>query len=356
LNRSARGGRCDPAAALDRLRSAGFDLIEPPVDRPTELAPAIRDFRNRVDCVIVGGGDGTLTMAVDGLVDAGLPLGILPLGTANDLARTLGLPTEPVAAAEVIIQGRRKAIDLGWVNGTHFFNVASLGLGTGITRRLSGPRKGRWGVFAYLFAAAQAIWQARPFSADIRTTTETIRVRTIQVTVGNGRHYGGGMTVDESARIDDGLLHLFSLEVDRWWQILPLLPALRRGTFKDARRVRTLRGQEFEVTPVKKRRMKVLADGELSGRAPARFRLIPRALTIFVPPDDPPPEDTPMDVPAEREDVYDPTTDPRHRPATDPPAADPIAPRPRDPSGDEPPPGTETPGGPPAPANPPDRS
>jgi YegS/Rv2252/BmrU family lipid kinase len=283
LNRQARGGRCDPNPALERLRAAGFDLIEEPINSPMELTEVVRGSRDRVDCLIVGGGDGTLTMAVDGLVDAKLPLGILPLGTANDLARTLGLPTDPLAAAEVIVHGHTRPIDVGWVNGTHFFNVASLGLSTGITRRLTRRGKGRWGVFAYLFAAAQVAWHARPFAAEIVTDSETIPVRTVQITVGNGRHYGGGMTVDETARIDDGVLHLVSLEIERWWQIVPLLPALRRGTLKDARRVRTLRGREFEVRPAKKRKMKVMADGELASRTPAQFRLIPRALSVYVP-------------------------------------------------------------------------
>jgi diacylglycerol kinase (ATP) len=284
LNRKAHGGRSDPAPALDRLRAAGIELVDDPVERPSELPAVIRRHQDRVDCVIIGGGDGTLTMAVDGIVDAKLPLGILPLGTANDLARTLGLPIDPVAAADVIIQGHRRPIDLGWVNGTHFFNVASVGLSTGITRRLTRRRKGRWGVFAYLFAAGQVVWHARPFAAEIVTPSETIQVRTVQITVGNGRHYGGGMTVDESARIDDGVLDLVSLEIERWWQIVPLLPALRRGTLTEARHVRTIRGREFEVRPAKKRKMKVMADGELASRAPAHFRLIPQALTVFVPP------------------------------------------------------------------------
>jgi YegS/Rv2252/BmrU family lipid kinase len=285
LNRKARHGRIDASAALDLLARAGFELIEEPVDRPHLLAAAIRKARGRVDAVILGGGDGTLTMAADGLVRAQLPLGILPMGTANDLARSLGLPTDLVAAAEVIARGHLKRIDLGWVNGTHFFNVANVGLGTGVARRLSRQRKNRWGVFAYLFAAAQVATHARPFSADIRTESETVRVRTVQIMVGNGRHYGGGMTVDETATIDDGLLHLVSLEVEHWWQMLPLVPALRRGTLRGTPHVRTLRGREFELRPVKKRRMNITADGEISGRTPARFRVIPQALSVFAPAD-----------------------------------------------------------------------
>lgn len=283
VNRKARFGKSDVSSALDRLHGAGIDLYEERVEVPTQLAPLVRRYRDRADAVIIGGGDGTLTMAADGLLDAQLPLGILPLGTANDLARTLGLPTDPVAAADVIVAGHQRRIDLGWVNGTHFFNVATVGLGVGISRRLNRERKGRWGVLAYLFAAAQVVLRARPFAADIRTETETIRVRTAQVTVGNGRHFGGGMTVDAAATLDDGTLHLVSLEAERWWQLVALLPAMWRGTQWKERHIRNLSGREFEVSIVKKRRKKVTADGEVSSRTPALFRVVPRALSVFVP-------------------------------------------------------------------------
>jgi YegS/Rv2252/BmrU family lipid kinase len=283
LNAKARNGRCYPAAAVERLGRAGFELVEKPVDRPHLMSQVVREHRDRVDAVIIGGGDGTLSAAADGLVDAQLPLGILPLGTANDLARTLGLPIDPTTAADVICQGHQRRIDLGWVNGTHFFNVGSVGVGAGVTRALSQESKGRWGACAYVFAAARVAFHARPFAAEIRTGTEELHIRTIQVTVGNGRYYGGGLTVDETARIDDGLLHLYSLEIEHWWQIIPLLPALRRGTLRSAPHVRTLQGHEFEVRPKKKKGKMITADGEFSGRTPAHFKVVPRALSVFAP-------------------------------------------------------------------------
>ena len=289
VNRKARRGKEDLSAALDRLRAAGFDLIDGRVEQPSQLSQLVRKHVDRVDVVVIGGGDGTLTMAADGLVDAQLPVGILPLGTANDLARTLGLPLDPVAAADVIAAGHHRRIDLGMVNGTHFFNVATVGLGVGVTRRLSHERKSRWGVLAYLLTAARIAIRARPFMADIRTETETIRVRTVQVTVGNGRHFGGGLTVDQAATIDDGLLHLVSLEVDNWRQLVGLLPAMWRGTQSQEAHIRTLTGREFEVRPVKKHKKKVTADGEISSRTPAVFRIVPQALPVFLPPPEPSP-------------------------------------------------------------------
>jgi len=283
LNRKARGGKTDVTPALDRLRDAGFELIEDWARHPSLVSNLIREYRDRVDVVIIGGGDGTISQAADGLVEAGIPFGILPLGTANDLARTLNLPNDLLASAEVIIQGHHKRIDLGWVNGTHFFNVASMGLTTAVTRRMSREGKSRWGILAYLFAAVQVVARARPFTVDINNGTETFRARSIQVSVGNGRYYGGGMTIDENAQIDDGLLNLYSLEISRWWQIIPLLPALWRGKLSGSKNARTLQGTQFEIMPHKGRAKTIMADGEASGFSPARFRIVPKALSVFVP-------------------------------------------------------------------------
>jgi YegS/Rv2252/BmrU family lipid kinase len=283
LNRGARLVSSRARIAVDHLRQAGFDLTEVEAEHANQLSPIIREYRDRVDLVVVAGGDGTMFQAADGLFDTQLPLGIIPTGTANDLARTLALPLDPVQAAEVILAGNQKRIDLGLLNGTHFFNVANIGLAIGITRRLSHQKKSRWGIFAYLFSALQTIFRARPFRAEIRTSHQTVPVRTVQITVGNGRHYGGGMIVDEQAQIDDGTLHLFSLEVDHWWQLLPLIPDLRLGTLRGLRHVRTLQGKEFEIHLLKKRPRHVMADGEIAGRTPATIRVVPEAISVFVP-------------------------------------------------------------------------
>lgn len=267
---------------VDRLRAAGIEVFNEPADRPAQIGDTIKRYRHRIDRVIIGGGDGTLAMAVDAVVDAQLPLGVIPLGTANDLARTLSLPLDPVAAAEVIVAGHQRRIDLGWVNGKYFFNVATIGIGIGVTRRLTRERKRRWGALAYLFAGIEVLAHVRPFAVEIETSSDKIRVRTIQVMVGNGPHFGGGMTLHEAARIDDGLLNLVSVEVEHWWQLIKLVPAMWRGREKKGH-VRTFAGPEFRVTPIKKRPRTVMADGEVCARTPAHFRVAPGLLSVFVP-------------------------------------------------------------------------
>lgn len=281
VNRHARHGQNRITEAIKQLKKLGFDLQEESMDHPQQLPELIRRYQNRVDLVIIGGGDGTLNAAADALVETQLPLGILPLGTANDLARTLEIPDSLPEACKIIAQGQLRRIDLGWVNGKHFFNVASMGLSVQITERLTKETKRRWGVFAYAITALQALWKARPFRAEIRIEGESIRVKTVQIAVGNGRYYGGGMAVAHDATIDDRRLDLYSLELKHWWQIIALLPAMRGGRHTDFPGVRALRGQEIQVYTNKPR--PINTDGEITTHTPADFRVIPQALAVLVP-------------------------------------------------------------------------
>jgi diacylglycerol kinase (ATP) len=272
VNSNASGGQFGVDALREVLIAGGLSLVDPPADQSHDLSVVIRNHQDRVDMVIVGGGDGTLHRALEGLVATKLPLGILPLGTANDFVRTLKLPTEPLEACSVILQGRLSEIDLGEVNGKLFCNVASIGL-----KRES---KSQWGVLAYLFAALKSLWHSQKFHAEIEGDSGHFSVRTVQVTVGNGRSYGGGLTVDESATAEDGLLHLFSLEVDRWWQIIPLVPAMWNGRLHSTPQVRTFSGDWFHIrTP--NRAETLTADGEFVCSTPIRFRCLPRAFKVF---------------------------------------------------------------------------
>ncbi|HEY9676158.1 MAG TPA: lipid kinase [Waterburya sp.] len=281
VNRHSRRGQQSLDQAVNQLQQLGLELIEESTPRPQQLPDLIRRYKNQVDLVIIGGGDGTLNAAIPGLVDTQLPLGILPLGTANDLARTLSIPPSLPEACDIIATGKVHHIDLGCVNGKYFFNVASLGLSVQITEQLTKEAKRRWGVLAYAVTALKVIWQSRPFRAEIRLNGESIQVRTIQIAIGNGRYYGGGMTVVHDATIDDQRLDLYSLETEHWWQTLALLPALWQGRHTSLPGVSVLRGTEIEVYTHKPRWINT--DGEITARTPAKFRVIPKVLPVLIP-------------------------------------------------------------------------
>ncbi|MDQ2695038.1 MAG: lipid kinase [Pseudomonadota bacterium] len=283
VNRKSRSGGTDLAAGIAMLRERGLELIEHYPQRPEEVAELIRRHRHQVGRVIVGGGDGTLNSAAGALLDAGLPLGILPMGTANDLARTLMIPPDLVEACYVAADDCLHAIDLGCVNGRHFFNAAGIGLGVRVTQELSGEVKARWGVLGYLRSVLRTVSRHRPFRARVECDGRALRLRSIQITVGNGRFYGGGNAVAEDAALDDRLLDFYSIRPQPLWGLMALAPVLRAGRHDEARRIRRLRGARIAVRT--RRPMPVTVDGELTDiRTPATFTVLPAALRVFVTP------------------------------------------------------------------------
>ncbi len=263
------------------LERCGIDAEAMPIDDAAIIGDTIRAHRDEVDLVVLAGGDGTLNAAAEALIDTGLPMGILPLGTANDLARTLMIPPALADACRVVAEGVVRRIDVGCVNDKLFYNVASIGLPVEVSRQLTPQFKRKWGVLSYAIAAIRAIRQLRPFRAEIDCGEELIRVRTVQISVGNGRHYGGGMTVDEDAAIDDHLLHLYCLKPRHLLRYALLFWALRRGTHKRVEGVLTLSGREFAVST--RRARAINTDGELTTWTPARFHVLPAAVSVIVP-------------------------------------------------------------------------
>jgi YegS/Rv2252/BmrU family lipid kinase len=282
LNRKARSGSGPIDKALTVLAEGGIDADEIDCAGAGAMVRAVRDRAEEASLVIVGGGDGTLNCIASALVETGMPMGILPLGTANDLARTLGIPTDLEGAARIIVDGQIRVIDIGDVNGRHFFNVASIGFSVDLARELTAELKRRWGTLGYAMASARLLARMRPFTAYIEHDGQTLKVKTVQISVGNGRHYGGGLTVDADAEPDDGMLHVYSLEIEHWWQLLALAPALKRGTLSSWRDVRVF--TTSEVTIRTRRGRSVNTDGELTSATPAVFKLIPAAVRVFAPP------------------------------------------------------------------------
>ncbi len=283
VNPRSRNGRDETGALVDALHDSGVPLFG---DAPI-LADALPDTLREqaamldptTDRILVAGGDGTINRLLPFLVEATLPLAIVPTGTANDLARTLGIPDDPGQAVQVAINGRVMSIDLGRVNGMLFANVASIGLGPKVTEHLSAQLKARAGVFAYLRALFSAYRDIRPFRCRIAADEgPQRRLHSIHVAIGNGRYYGGGATVFDDAAIDDRRLDLYSLAPLPLWRLLLHGPWLARGRHRELSEVYTVQGATLSVRT--SRRLPISADGEIIARTPAHFDLLPGALQV----------------------------------------------------------------------------
>ncbi|MGL4496770.1 MAG: lipid kinase [Beijerinckiaceae bacterium] len=277
--KSRSGDRTD--LVIDALTGAGLFVTRIEPQRRSDITGYIKAHAHEADAIIAAGGDGTMNAVIDGVIATGLPLGVMPMGTANDLARTLGLPLDDLdACARVIATGRRRAIDVGVVNGETFFNVASVGLSAELAQRMTPERKKRFGKLAYAITAFHVLLTARPFRATIRTREGEQTVKTMQIAIGNGLYYGGGNAVQEAATIDDGHLDLYSLEVSDVWKLALMARSFRAGKHGMWSEVRTDKCIDYEI--ITRKPMPVNADGEILTQTPAKFSIRQQALSVFV--------------------------------------------------------------------------
>ncbi|MDF2764122.1 MAG: Diacylglycerol kinase family enzyme [Rhodospirillales bacterium] len=282
VNRLSRSGDADLTSAIGCLKSAGLEVLPFGIDDPKDIPKLIRAHRCRIDMVVVGGGDGTMNAACEAILELGVPMAILPLGTANDLARTLGIPSDMEGACAVAANGIRHRIDLGRANDKHFFNVASIGLSVAVARLIDPETKRRWGAAGYALTVLKALREHRPFRARIRCDGRFVQLHSIQIAVGNGRHYGGGLTVAADAAIDDHQLDLYSIGPASLARLILVAPALRTGRHGEFPFVHLLRGRRIEIET--RRPLPVNTDGEVTTRTPVVFQILPAALEVIVPP------------------------------------------------------------------------
>jgi YegS/Rv2252/BmrU family lipid kinase len=284
-NPKARRGQESLDGPLEQLERGGIDVTMETFEALPEIARDIVRLRSMADLVVICGGDGSISSGALAVMESGLPLGIMPMGTANDLARTLAIPMDLTEAAKVIADGHKRRVDMGTVNGHAFFNVASIGLSSDLAQGLDPTLKKRFGRLGYALAATKVLTKASRFHATITEKGRTTEVDTFQIAIGNGRHYGGGNVVRDDAEIDDGHLDLYSLELKNLWKLALMLRSFRSGTHGAWQEVRTARCVEFDIET--RRPMPVNTDGEIVTATPAHFKVHPGAVAIFAPEADP---------------------------------------------------------------------
>jgi YegS/Rv2252/BmrU family lipid kinase len=214
-------------------------------------------------------------------------LGLLPLGTANDFARTLGIPTDLEAAGATIAQGKIVDVDLGLADGNHYVNVAHVGLGAAASKAVSPRIKRVAGTLAYPIATARALRGFQPFAATLSFPNgdrPPVRFpRLLQVAVGNGRFYGGGMAVAPGASIDDGTLDVYAIAWSSWRDLVKLAWAFKSGDFVYRKNVHYY--QTASVRIETEQPLPTNVDGEVVDQTPVLFALARDALKVIVPQD-----------------------------------------------------------------------
>jgi diacylglycerol kinase (ATP) len=240
------------------------------------------------DLVVAWGGDGTINGAGSALAGGSIPLGIVPGGSGNGLARELGLPRTSERALATAATGRDRTIDAGELNGSLFFNVAGIGLDAQIAERIARPGARR-GLSGYVVATLQTLRAHESLDYVIGIDepgsggrSERIQSRALFVALANSRQYGNGAQIAPHARLDDGELDLVVVKGAPGWSLLSRLPAFFRGTLAEGPDLLMRRARSLTIRS--DRPIAFHVDGEPRAAAEVvTLRVNPGALRVRVP-------------------------------------------------------------------------
>jgi YegS/Rv2252/BmrU family lipid kinase len=230
---------------------------------------------------VVISGDGLVGAVGGAMAGAETPLGIVPGGRGNDLARVLGIPDDPVGAVAVLAAGQVRRIDVGEANGKRFLGVVSVGFDSE-ANRIANETSFMRGNLVYAYAALRTLLTWKPGRFTVRAGSERVRFSGYSVSVANSRAFGGGMFIAPQAELDDGEFDIVTVGEVGKLRFVSNLPKVFKGTHVDEDEVRVFRASQLELTAG--RPFPVYADGEHLTDLPASLRILPGALNVLAPP------------------------------------------------------------------------
>lgn len=252
--------------------------------------------------IIACGGDGTINEVANGILQSGkeTELGILPSGTGGDFRKTLNIPQETREAARVLQNGETKKIDVGRVsfqnfeNETverYFLNVASFGLSAAINEKVKEKDYFKWlpidalrGKVKYALSTLEKVLDTDYLTVRVKIDGRDEKsLNTLNFCVCNARFFGGGMKIAPDAKLTDGLFNVVNIGDIKTLKIILQGYTLYRGTHYDLPEVKNSLAKKIEVSPINNQQIHIETDGELPGKLPAVFEIIPNALKIRVP-------------------------------------------------------------------------
>jgi diacylglycerol kinase (ATP) len=284
-------GRRAAATALPILRaSADVDDVTGP-DAGTTAARLRTAVEAGVDAVVVSGGDGMVNLGVNVVAGTATPLGIVPAGTGNDIARELGVPLDAGAAAGTVVralaEGTRRTVDAvrcspeGGGDVRWFAGVLAAGFDAVVNERANGWRWPR-GSAKYTLAVARELPVFRERRYELDLDGRVVRARAMLVAVANGPAYGGGMRISPDSAFDDGLLDVVVAGPISRFELVRIFPKVFSGRHLEHPRVQVHRAACVRIaSPPEEKGIVGYADGERFGALPLTCEAVPRALTLL---------------------------------------------------------------------------
>jgi diacylglycerol kinase (ATP) len=269
---------------ITRLEEATLRITQHEGDASRLAAEALAEG---YDLIVAAGGDGTINEVVNGLAkDFGRArLGMIPLGTGNDFARSIDVPADIDAALDILAAGVVQDVDIVRVTSDkmrYFINVSSGGFSGLVDEKLTDEMKQTWGPLAYLRSAAAALPDLSEYHMSIIfDDEEAIEIKAFNVIVANARFVAGGIPIAPAALLDDGFVDVLIVPAASMPQLALLAPQILLATHQDSELITSRRARKVYVESHPG--MWFNTDGELVGNEPATFEVLPRALQIVVP-------------------------------------------------------------------------
>lgn len=266
------------------LPARGVEITEAHmVRRSKSLKKRIRQaVTSGAKLIVVIGGDGTQTAAVAELVHTDCVLAVVPAGTGNSFAFSLGIKDDLDAAIDTIANGKEIRVDVGIVNGTHFANFATIGLIADAANRTPRDLKRFIGPLAYGVSAVQSFLRDKPFELRVKWKNEKLKIVTHQAIVAGGRYFGW-QPVTPQASLRSGELAFFAAAGDKAQDVIATNTALLRGDHTELEHAHYFSAPKIKITAKPKQPLNI--DGHALGTTPATFKIEPRALRVLVPQD-----------------------------------------------------------------------
>lgn len=269
------------AAVLPRLREAGYtvrNLAGRDADEALDLARQC--VADGIETLVVVGGDGMVHLAVQALAGSETRLGVIPAGTGNDVARYFDLPRkDPLAAADVVIAGRERRIDLARIGTKYFVTVLAAGFDAVVNERaneMTWPK----GQMRYNLATLAELRTFKPIPYVMEIDGEQHRFEAMTVAIGNGPSFGGGLRITEGAVLDDGLLDVVVIRPMSKLELMRTYPKLFKGTHVHHP---DYRHHHARTVTIAAPGITAYADGERIGPLPLTVEVAPLALRVLVP-------------------------------------------------------------------------
>lgn len=280
-----RAGHGAGAGSIEKLRSLirrrGLDCTAVPTERPGHATELARRFAESSPRVAVMGGDGTISEVVQALVGSAVELAVIPMGTGNDVARSLGLPRGDMEAALTIaVEGRAQPVDVGRERDRCFISVLGIGFPALVAAEANRMRFPR-GSAAFFVAVYKGLHRLRAAPLEIALDEETLRLDCVAVMVQNTPYTGGGLHMAPEARVDDGLFDVVIVEKIGRLDLMVNFPKVYKGRHFEHPSFSVRRSRKVEIRspqPLEK-----MFDGDLCGWTPAEAVVVPGGLNVVLP-------------------------------------------------------------------------